>query len=172
MGWFKIYILEIKLRENPACRTLVEKSSTLLVLAQELALSRVAKTATDLARELAPKRSGRLAHSIGLKQATIGRRVVATGSDISYAAIQEYGGVIQGTGEKIYPKRAKVLRFIKTKGPEAGAVKFRKWVRSHDIHIPGRQYMLRTVSFLEPTLSFLTEATVREVLQRAGIQVS
>lgn len=167
-----MYFLKLSVQESPAYRTLLEKSASLLVLAQETALTKAATTATALAREFAPKRTGRLARSIGIKQAAVGVRVVATGSDIPYAAIQEYGGVIRGSGEKIYPRRAKVLRFVKTRGPEAGQVKFRKWVRSHDVYIPGRRYMLRAASSIVPVLGALGERAVLEVLRRAGLEVS
>lgn len=69
-------------------------------------------------------RSGTLRREIKFtRDGEMARRVIA---DTNYAGYVEFGNRPGGTGQRIYPKRAKALRF-----EVDGKVIFRKWVRSH-----------------------------------------
>lgn len=69
-------------------------------------------------------RTGRLRSEISsLRNGSFARQVI---SPTEYAKWVEFGNRPGGTGERIYPKRAKALRFVIN-----GKVLFRRWVRSH-----------------------------------------
>lgn len=74
------------------------------------------------AQGYAPVRSGNLRSSIHLEQT--GAREVTVGTDIVYARIQEFGGVVT-------PKRAKMLHFV-VDGQD---------VFAHSVTIPAHPYM-------------------------------
>lgn len=163
------YRLFVSWQENEAFRVLMTRSPALCVLAQELTLSRAADFAITRARDLAPEKTGRLRESIGLERASVGLRVVAAMAP--YSRIQEIGGTIPGTGALIFPKRAKALRFVKTRGPEAGQVKYRKWVRHHAVTIKGKGFMRQAAEETRMQLPQIASTTLAEVMRRAGIEV-
>lgn len=69
-------------------------------------------------------RTGRLRKSITFTRN--GEFIRKVAAPTSYAGYVEYGNRPGGTGQRIYPTRAKALRFVMN-----GQIVFRKWVRSH-----------------------------------------
>ena len=96
-----------------------------------------------LGGEVLKYRTGALAASIGVKGPDIVDDTVVTtvfsGSDLKYAAIQEYGGV---TGpHQILPSRAKALAFM-----AGGEAVFARVVHHPGSHIPERSYLRASLS--------------------------
>jgi HK97 gp10 family phage protein len=94
------------------------------------------------AKELAPYKTGTLRRSIHseIEQSTRNRAEVAIGTDVEYAAIQEFGGTIR-------PKRAKTLSWIGEDGQR---------VFAKSVTVPAHPY-------LRPALDEEKDTAVREI---------
>jgi phage gpG-like protein len=92
------------------------------------------------------QRSGRLASSIVVAVEQNGAAVSATlGSDVPYAAIHEYGGVIPA--HQILPKSARALAF-----PWQGRERFFRRVEMPPVQMPERSFLRSALAEMEPEI--------------------
>lgn len=104
------------------------------------------------------QRSGRLAASIDLSVEQSGGAVSATlGSDVPYAAIHEYGGVIPA--HQILPKSARVLAF-----PWQGREGVFRRVEMPAVQMPERSFLRSAFAEMEPEIrAAMADAASRAV---------
>ncbi len=112
-------------------------------------------------------RTGALAGSIKVDGVVVtGGRVTATvsaGSDLKYAAIQEYGGVT--SPHDILPSRAKALAFV-----AGGGQVFARVVHHPGSHIPQRSYLRSSLAEMASAIeSGLASAALDAVKQQMGV---
>lgn len=110
-------------RESQKAIQLLKNSQRILDQAINKALNKLGSQIQSKARELAPVKRGQLRRSITKR---MGNRYVVIGTDLKYARIHEFGGIIT-------PKAKKTLAF-KVNG---------KWVFAKKVKIPkykGRGY--------------------------------
>ncbi len=100
------------------------------------------------------QRSGRLAGSIGVSVQQNGAAVSATlGTDVPYAAIHEYGGVIPA--HEILPQSARALAF-----PWQGRERFFKRVELPSVQMPERSFLRSALAEMEPEIRAAMAAAV------------
>ncbi|HEY1794915.1 MAG TPA: HK97-gp10 family putative phage morphogenesis protein [Stellaceae bacterium] len=100
----------------------------------------------NLSGAVLQQRSGRLASSIDVSIERTGSAVSATvGSDVPYAAIHEYGGVIPA--HEILPKSARALAF-----PWQGRERFFKRVELPAVQMPERSFMRSALAEMAPEI--------------------
>jgi phage gpG-like protein len=104
------------------------------------------------------QRSGRLASSIAMSVALSGGAVRATlGSDVPYAAIHEYGGVIPA--HQILPKSARALAF-----PWQGRGRLFRRVEMPPVRMPERSFLRSALAEMEPEIrAAMADAASRAV---------
>ncbi|MFC4768739.1 hypothetical protein [Effusibacillus consociatus] len=129
------------------------------------AVGEVKKTITDI--ELIDK--GRLRASIMGEISPDGKKGII-GSDVKYAAIHEYGGVIK-------PKRAKMLAFQVQSGSQIvgksgkrlkNPKKISKWVFAKKVTIKEKRYMRGTIERMQSSgkIESLFAAGVRQAIEK------
>jgi HK97 gp10 family phage protein len=100
------------------------------------------------------QRTGRLAGSIDLSVEQNGAAVSATvGTDVPYAAIHEYGGVIPA--HEILPKSARALAF-----PWQGRERFFKRVELPPVRMPERSFLRAALTEMAPEIRAQMAAAV------------
>ncbi|HEX3885265.1 MAG TPA: HK97 gp10 family phage protein [Stellaceae bacterium] len=104
------------------------------------------------------QRSGRLAASIDVAVEQNGGAVSTTlGSDVPYAAIHEYGGVIPA--HQILPKSARALAF-----PWQGGERFARRVEMPPVRMPERSFLRSALTEMEPQIrAAMADAASRAV---------
>lgn len=129
-----------------------------------------------LAGQVLARVSGRLASSVRplppeVKGGTVSVRVQAgTGlKDVAYAAIHEYGGVIQHPGGTAYffdAKRATAVFISNEAAGEGWPPALR--TRPHPIPIPARPYMRPSLEEMRPDLTRLVIQALADAVGKAG----
>jgi HK97 gp10 family phage protein len=100
------------------------------------------------------QRSGRLAASIDVSVQRDGAAVSATvGSDVPYAAIHEYGGMIPA--REILPQSARALAF-----PWQGRPRFFKRVELPPVQMPERSFLRSALAEMAPEIRAALAAAV------------
>lgn len=132
--------------------------------AETLALALADAVKLDkLSGQVLAARSGALRDSIAAEVAADGDAVVATvGSvgELSYAAIQEYGG--KTGAHEILPVKAKALAFV-----AGGAMRFAARVERPGSAIPARSYLRATLDEQSDAIVAALGATPQETWERA-----
>lgn len=102
----------------------------------------------------APKRTGTLRRSIHIETIAVKPKaaLVAIGTDLEYAAIHEFGGVIHHPGGTPYILIDSQVRFVSKANAPAGA----PVTAPHDIPVPARPY-------LRPAFDTKKEEAVKEI---------
>lgn len=124
----------------------LEKAGKKAIPALNTALGSAALIVQNAAKVKAPKKSRTLSRSIHHEVMTEGDRVEAiVGTNVEYARIQEFGGIINHPGGTPY------IPWGEGNGPFEGAVKFLKkdgaypagvqFSKPHKIHIPAQPYL-------------------------------
>jgi HK97 gp10 family phage protein len=113
-----------------------------------------AAVARNLTGGVLQQRSGRLAGSLDVSVEQNGAAVSATvGTDMPYAAIHEYGGVIPA--HEILPKSARALAF-----PWQGRERFFKRVELPPVQMPERSFLRSALAEMEPEIRAAMAAAV------------
>jgi phage gpG-like protein len=100
------------------------------------------------------QRSGRLAGSIDVAVQRDGAAVSATvGSDVPYAAIHEYGGMIPA--REVLPQSARALAF-----PWQGRARFFKRVELPPVQMPERSFLRSALAAMAPEIRAALAAVV------------
>jgi phage gpG-like protein len=100
------------------------------------------------------QRTGRLAGSIDVSVEQNGAAVSAKlGTDVPYAAIHEYGGMIPA--REILPQSARALAF-----PWQGRVRFFKRVELPPVQMPERSFLRSALAEMEPEIRSAMAAAV------------
>jgi len=105
-----------------------------------------ARVERNLSGAVLQRRSGRLAGSIDVSVEANGGAVgVTLGSDVPYAAIHEYGGLIPARTE--LPKSARALAF-----PWQGRVRFFRRVEVPPVQMPERSFLRSALAEMAPDI--------------------
>ncbi|HYM73583.1 MAG TPA: phage virion morphogenesis protein [Stellaceae bacterium] len=111
-----------------------------------------------LSGEVLRQRSGRLAGSISVAMERSGLAVAVTvGSDVPYAGIHEYGGVLPARG--ILPKSGRVLAF-----PWRGQQRFFCRVSLPAVTMPERSFLRSALEETTPEIRAAIEAAVQQAV--------
>jgi len=104
------------------------------------------------------QRTGRLAASIDASVERSGAAVLATvGTDVPYAAIHEYGGVIPA--HEILPKSARALAF-----PWQGRERFFKRIELPPVQMPERSFLRSALVEMAPEIRAAMAAAVNRAV--------
>lgn len=113
----------------------------------------------NLSGEVLQRRSGRLAGSIAVSVERAGAGATASvGSDVSYAAIHEYGGTIPA--RTILPQSARALAF-----PWRGQQRFFKRVTLPAVTLPERSFLRAALAETEPEIRAALAAAAFQAVQ-------
>ena len=105
-------------------------------------------------------RTGVLRSSVNTRVDESSTSVSATiGTNIKYAKIHEYGGVIHVP--EIKPKSARALAF-----EVGGQTIFAMSARAHDVRMPERSFLRSALCEMKPTIEAELKAAVGEVIHR------
>lgn len=117
-----------------------------------------AAVARNLSGGVLQQRTGRLAGSIDVAVRQSGAAVSATlGTDVPYAAIHEYGGVIPA--HEILPRSARALAF-----PWQGRERFFKRVELPPVQMPERSFLRSALAEMEPEIRAAMAAAVNRAV--------
>ena len=117
-----------------------------------------AAVARNLSGAVLQQRTGRLAGSIDVAVRQSGAAVSATlGTDVPYAAIHEYGGVIPA--HEILPRSARALAF-----PWQGREGFFKRVELPPVQMPERSFLRAALAEMKPEIRAAMAAAVNRAV--------
>jgi len=131
-------------------------AQTVARLAQELRNTVQRKLSGEVLR----RRSGRLAASVAVDVRESGGGVAASlSTDVEYAAIHEYGGVIPA--RQVLPRNARVLAF-----PWKGRQRFFARVEIPAVTMPQRSFLRSSLDEMTPEIRAALTDAVRDAVRR------